>query len=208
MSKRRFFWIDLEMTGLDPAVDRILEAAVIIADKQLNPLFEWETAVAQDPALLEGMSDWCKHHHAASGLIERVPAGISEDALDAKLAEIAQTYFKKTNPVIICGNSIAQDRKFIDRYLPRFAARLHYRMLDVSSFKIVFREMLGREFVKSNAHRAIEDIRESMAELKYYMSAIDASKLAPIDNTPKPQQADTSDDDEPEEAAAGKIVES
>lgn len=204
MSKRRFCWIDLEMTGLDPATDRILEAAVIVADKQLNPVFEWETAVAQDPALLEGMSDWCKHHHAASGLIERVPGGISEDDLDAKLAEIVQTYFKKTNPVIICGNSIAQDRKFIDRYLPRFAARLHYRMLDVSSFKIVFREMLGREFAKSNTHRAIDDIRESMAELKYYMSAIDASKLAPIDNTPKSPQTDApTADDEPEEAAAG-----
>lgn len=173
------------MTGLDPEADRIVEAAVIITNKQLEPVFEWESAVRQDTAVLDAMNDWCKHHHTESGLLHRIPHGITEEQLDAKLAEIAQTHFKKTNPVVICGNSIAQDRKFIDRYLPRFASRLHYRMLDVSSFKIVFREMLGREFKKRNTHRALDDIRESISELRYYMGAIDATGLEPIDNTPK-----------------------
>ena len=173
------------MTGLDPESDRILEAAVIITNKQLESVFEWETAVKQPDEVLESMNDWCKHHHEESGLLKRVPEGISEQALDDKLDEIVVAHFKKKNPVVICGNSISQDRRFIDRYLPKFAARLHYRMLDVSSFKIVFREMLGREFKKQNSHRALDDIRESIAELKHYMSAIDASNLPPIDNTPK-----------------------
>lgn len=185
MSKRRYFWIDLEMTGLDPAKDRIVEAAVIVTNKLLEPVFEWESPVRQPQEILDGMNDWCKRHHAASGLLERIQEGITENELDATLSEIALKHFKKKNPCVIAGNSIAQDRKFIDAYLPTFSSRLHYRMLDVSSFKIVFREMLGREFKKQNTHRAIDDIRESIAELKHYMSAIDASHLPPIDNTPK-----------------------
>lgn len=188
MSKRRYCWIDLEMTGLDPLKDRIVEAAVIITDKTLKPVFEWESAVAQSQTVLDDMNDWCKHHHSASGLLDRIPSGITEQELDEKLAEITLTHFKKTNPVVICGNSISQDRKFIDQYLPKFSERLHYRMLDVSSFKIVFREMLGREFKKENTHRALDDIRESIAELKHYMKAIDPSGMAMIDNTPKKKE--------------------
>mgnify|MGYP003987577009 FL=1 len=190
MSKRRFCWIDLEMTGLDPNVDRILEAGIIVTDKFLEPVFEWETAVTQPSQVLENMNDWCKHHHAKSGLIDRIPKGISEDELDERLAEIILTHFEKKNPVVICGNSISQDRKFIDQYLPKFSERLHYRMLDVSSFKIVYREMLGRDFKKQNTHRALEDIKESIAELKYYMSAIDPSGLSSIDNSHSPPKAE------------------
>ena len=174
------------MTGLDPEVDRILEAGVIITDKYLEPVFEWETAVYQSPEVLESMNDWCKFHHYESGLLERVPEGMSEEDLDRTLSEIAIQHFKKKNPVVICGNSIAQDRKFIDKYLPKLAERLHYRMLDVSSFKIVFREMLGREFKKAKSHRALDDIRESIAEMKYYMGAIDPSDLSLIDNSHSP----------------------
>ena len=116
---------------------------------------------------------------------------MGREALDDKLAEITLAHFKKKNPVVICGNSISQDRKFIDRYLPKFSERLHYRMLDVSSFKIVFREMLGREFIKQNTHRALDDIRESIAELKYYMTAIDESELNLIDHTPKAEREAT-----------------
>ena len=191
MSKRRFCWIDLEMTGLDPETDRILEVAIIVTNKKLEPVFEWETAVKQSSETLESMNDWCKHHHKESGLLDRVSTGISEADLDDRLAEITLKHFKKKNPVVICGNSISQDRKFIDRYLPKFAERLHYRMLDVTSLKIVFREMLGREFVKQNTHRALDDIRESIAELKYYMSAIDPTKLAPIDNSPSSEREPT-----------------
>ena len=204
MSKRRYCWIDLEMTGLDPTTDRIIEVGVIITNKQLEPVFEWESAIFQPAETLENMNEWCKHHHTASGLLERVPQGITEQQLDDKLAEITLKYFKKTNPCIICGNSIAQDRKFIDRYLPQFAQRIHYRMLDVSSFKIVFREMLGREFKKQNTHRALDDIKESIAELKYYMSAIDPSGLSLIDHTPKSERSAAS----AEEAELEEVEES
>ena len=194
MSKRRFCWIDLEMTGLDPVNDRILEAAVIVTNKQLEPVFEWDTPVFQTPEVLEKMNEWCKHHHAVSGLIDRVPNGKTEASLDERLCEIAQVHFKKKNPVVICGNSISQDRKFIDAYLPLFASKLHYRMLDVSSLKIVFREMLGREFKKNNTHRALDDIRESIAELKYYMSSIDPSELALINNEAEGLVTDSTED--------------
>lgn len=181
------------MTGLDAETDRIVEAAVIITNKQLEPVFEWESPVKQPQEVLDGMNDWCKHHHSESGLLDRIHTGITEEELDAKLGEITLKYFKKKNPCVIAGNSIHQDRKFIERYLPNFAARLHYRMLDVSSFKIVFREMMGREFKKQNTHRALDDIRESIAELKYYMGAIDASHLDPIDNTPKAEREASSE---------------
>ena len=104
------------MTGLDPDIDRILEAGVIVTDKFLEPVYEWETTVYQSPEVLESMNDWCKHHHGESGLLERVPGGISEEDLDRTLGEIAIKHFKKKNPVVICGNSIAQDRKFIDKW--------------------------------------------------------------------------------------------
>jgi len=182
------------MTGLDPVNDRILEAAVIVTNKQLEPVFEWDTPVFQTPEVLEKMNEWCKHHHAVSGLIDRVPNGKTEASLDERLCEIAQVHFKKKNPVVICGNSISQDRKFIDAYLPLFASKLHYRMLDVSSLKIVFREMLGREFKKNNTHRALDDIRESIAELKYYMSSIDPSELALINNEAEGLVTDSTED--------------
>ena len=171
-------WLDLEMTGLDPAADRILEAALIVTGRDFGEvLTEWETAVVQPPELLAGMNEWCQRTHAASGLLDRVPGGITEEALDARLAASVEAYWGEV-PVILCGNSIGQDRKFVDRYLPRFAAKLHYRMLDVSSFKVLVQELYGKKFAKRNTHRALDDIRESIGELRYYLNAFDPEKLA------------------------------
>ena len=164
-----FFWLDLEMTGLDASTDRILEAAVIVTDRDWNEVKVWESAVFQPDAVLAGMNDWCKTHHAASGLLDRVAGGISENELDATLADIGKQYWGEV-PVILCGNSIHQDRKFVDRYLPGFASCLHYRMLDVSSFKVAFSELHAISFKKENTHRALDDIRESLAEFRYYLS--------------------------------------
>lgn len=162
-----FLWLDLEMTGLEATRDRILEAAVIITDRQWQELECWETAVCQPAEVLAGMNDWCQQHHRDSGLLERVPEGISESALDARLTDCVARHFGDV-PAILCGNSIHQDRKFIDRYLPQFASRLHYRMLDVSSFKVLFQEVYGQHYPKQNRHRALDDIRESIAELSFY----------------------------------------
>lgn len=166
-----FFWIDLEMTGLHAATDRILEAAVIVTDHEWHEVETYETAVWQPAEVLAGMGDWCQRHHRASGLLDRVPEGINEVELDAALEGLCEQYWGSV-PVILCGNSIHQDRKFIDHYLPLFGAKLHYRMLDVSSFKVAFKELYGVGFEKKNSHRALDDIRESLAEFRYYLKAI------------------------------------
>ncbi len=166
-----FFWLDLEMTGLNPIDDRILESAYIITDKTLREITMGDTAVYQTPEVLAGMNDWCQKTHRESGLVDRVPGGISEAALDEALLEVVNLHFGE-EPVILAGNSIGQDRKFVDKYLPKFAARLHYRMLDVSSFKVVYQTCYTQRFEKQNTHRALDDIRESIAELRHYMSFI------------------------------------
>jgi len=171
MVDKHFFWLDLEMSGLNPEVDKILEAAVVITDKELSSEFSFETTVFQTPEVLEKMNDWCKEHHVKSGLTNRVPDGISENELDKKLCEIVDTYFKDES-VILCGNSIAHDRKFVEAYLPAYTAKLHYRMLDVSSLKIVFQEIYGKRYAKKNSHRALDDINESIEELKFYLDCI------------------------------------
>ncbi|GHB90816.1 oligoribonuclease [Cerasicoccus arenae] len=171
-------WLDLEMTGLDSLTDRIIEAAVIVTSPDFSEtLNEWETAVFQPPEVLASMDEWCQKTHGASGLTERVPHGITEDALDEKLAATVDQFWSE-KPVILCGNSIGQDRKFVDRYLPRFASKLHYRMLDVSSFKVVFQERYDQSFPKRGTHRALDDIRESIAELQFYLQAVDVTRLS------------------------------
>ena len=173
---QRLFWLDMEMTGLEPSRDRILEAAVVVTDLQFSVVQSYETAVFQTPELLAGMDTWCKDTHGKSGLTARVPSGISEQLLDEQLEQLSTQQFGK-DKVVLCGNSIGQDRKFVEAYLPRFSARLHYRMLDVSSFKIVFENLFRKKFKKENKHTALADIHESINELKYYLPFLDLAKL-------------------------------
>ena len=161
-------WLDLEMTGLDASRDLILEAAAIVTDLEFRELTQLEEVVFQPPEVLSRMDDWCKKNHGESGLLAKVPGGISEHELDTKLFQMLTVHVPKGRP-ILAGNSIAQDRKFVDRYLPQFAKRLHYRMLDVSSFKVIFESKYGIKYKKQNKHRALDDIRESIAELKLYL---------------------------------------
>ncbi|WP_309395942.1 oligoribonuclease [Cerasicoccus maritimus] len=167
-------WLDLEMTGLDPVNDRILEAALIVTSADFNEvLAEWETAVFQTPEVLASMNDWCQKTHKESGLVDRVPGGVTEQALDEMLVKTVEPYWGE-QPIILSGNSIGQDRKFVDRYLPKFASKLHYRMLDVSSFKVVFQERYDLRFPKQGTHRALDDICESIGELKFYLERVQA----------------------------------
>jgi len=171
------FWLDMEMTGLEVEQHRILEAAVIVTDWSLKPMKTFSSAVFQDAASLAQMDEWCVKTHTASGLLSRVPDGLTETQLEQALHQLADGFFGPNEKIVLCGNSIGQDRKFIDKYLPGFSSRLHYRMLDVSSFKIVFENAYQQKFKKKNKHEALGDIEESIAEFRFYLGFLDRSKL-------------------------------
>lgn len=165
-------WLDLEMTGLDPAQDHILEIATIVTDSELVILAEGPViAIHQPAAILEGMDEWNRTHHGASGLLARVNASAFTvtDAEAATLAFLAEWVPAGASP--LCGNSICQDRRFLARWMPRFDAYCHYRNLDVSTLKILAQRWapaVADSFKKENQHLALADIRESIDELRHY----------------------------------------
>lgn len=177
--KKHLFWIDLEMTGLDENRDHVLEVAVMITDIELNPVAEYERVVFQPQEIVDEMNDWCKDHHGKSGLTAAIPNGKPIDEVENDLLELSKKYFNHDERIVLVGNSVGNDRRFIDKYMPRFAAKLHYRLVDVSSFKEIYRDRYGIKFEKKNAHRALGDITESINELKHYLSFVDP--------TPKPK---------------------
>ncbi|MBI2340136.1 MAG: oligoribonuclease, partial [Deltaproteobacteria bacterium] len=169
---KKFFWHDMEMTGLDEKTDSILEVAVAVTDLDLNILEEYNKVVFQPPEALERMNKWCKKTHGASGLTKAVATGLPLSQVEEDVLQIINRHFRKDEEVVLSGNSIYNDRRFIEKYLPKIAKRLHYRMIDVSSYKEVFREKYGIEVKKSENHRALEDVREAIAELKTYLNHV------------------------------------
>lgn len=169
---QRLLWIDLEMTGLDDHIHHILEVAAVVTDMDFNIEEELQRVVFQPPEVLALMDEWCVKTHGASGLTARVPQGTPLAQVEADLVGLLDRHFKKDFRIVLCGNSIGNDRRFIDRYLPRVASHLHYRMIDVSSFKEIFREKYGVQVKKENKHRAVDDIRASIEELKTYLSYV------------------------------------
>jgi oligoribonuclease len=167
---KKLLWIDMEMTGLDPEREVILEVAAIVTDLDLNELDTYEAVFKQPASFLESMDDWNKKHHGESGLAARVPNGREPGLIEDDLLAFVEKNFDE-RPVI-AGNSIAQDRSFIDRHLPRLAGKLHYRMLDVTAWKIIMTSRFGLHFDKKKAHRAQDDIRESIGELRYYLQHV------------------------------------
>ncbi|USE36505.1 oligoribonuclease [Endozoicomonas sp. SCSIO W0465] len=165
-------WIDLEMTGLDPVNDRILEIATIVTDGQLNILEEGPViAVHQNNEVLDGMNEWCVNTHGATGLADRVRAStISERQAEQMTLDFLRKYVDQgISPM--CGNSIGQDRRFLWRYMPELNDYFHYRNIDVSTLKELARRWkpeLLTQFTKQGTHLALEDIRESIAELRFY----------------------------------------
>ena len=170
MRKAKLLWIDLEMTGLDPEKDQILELAAIATDWDLEPIAEM-TAVVKVPEELmkERMVGefWEKNTESRDELMKQNAEGESAEKVEKKLVEFMEKYFGKE--IILAGNSIHQDRKFIDKEWLEVSKRLHYRMLDVSAWKVVMEGKFGKKFVKREAHRALEDIKGSIEELSWYL---------------------------------------
>lgn len=165
-------WIDLEMTGLRPEQDYVLEIATIVTDQELNILAEGPVlAIHQADEVLAAMDEWNQTHHGQSGLVERVRQSTIDEAVatDLTLAFLQQWVPAGASPM--CGNSVGQDRRFLYRHLPRLEAFFHYRNLDVSTVKILAQRwypQVAAGLVKGEAHLALADIRESIAELRYY----------------------------------------
>jgi len=167
----RLVWIDLEMTGLDVSRESIIEIATVVTDGELNILAQGPNlAVKVDDALLDGMDEWNTSHHTASGLVERVKTvGVSiEEAVQQTLEFLQHWVEKGTAP--LCGNSVWNDKKFMEKEMPALVEHLHYRMIDVSTVKELARRWypdVGR-YEKKGAHLALDDILESIEELRYF----------------------------------------
>ncbi len=165
-------WVDLEMTGLDPERDVVIEIATIITDSDLNTLAEGPViALHQSEARLDNMDEWNTTHHNRSGLVDRVKASKhnEQSATEETLAFMEQWVPPGASPM--CGNSICQDRRFMVRHLPQLEPFFHYRNLDVSTLKILmqrWRPELEAGITKTGAHLALDDIRESIEEMRYY----------------------------------------
>ncbi|GAB4222239.1 MAG: oligoribonuclease [Francisella sp.] len=167
-------WLDLEMTGLDVDSCKIIEIAAIITDKNLNIIAEAEPiAIYQPDEVLATMNDWCVKTHTSTGLLQRVQSSTvsTEDAECQILDFIKEFVTYKSSP--LCGNSIWQDRRFLAKYMPKIDDYCHYRVLDVTTLKLLNKYWGdGKDFDKQNTHKALDDIRESIAELKYYRQKI------------------------------------
>jgi len=173
--QNRLIWIDLEMTGLEPEQDVIIEIATLVTDEQLNILAEGPViAVHQPENALQGMDEWNQTHHGASGLLDRVRASLhsTAEAEQLTLDFLRQWSEKRSSPM--CGNSICQDRRFLARHMPKLEDFFHYRNLDVSTVKELARRWYPAvpNFEKAGAHRALDDIRASLDELRYYRETV------------------------------------
>ncbi|XP_068096943.1 oligoribonuclease, mitochondrial [Hyperolius riggenbachi] len=175
--EQRMVWVDLEMTGLDIKKDEIIEMACIITDSELNILAEGPNLIIKQPdELLDGMSEWCKEHHGQSGLTEAVRN--SKVSLPQAEYEFL-SFIRQNTPPGVCplaGNSVHVDKVFLNKYMPQFMRHLHYRIVDVSTIKELCRRWYPVEYElapkKASSHRALDDIQESIKELRFYREHI------------------------------------
>jgi oligoribonuclease len=175
-SKKHLVWIDCEMTGLDPTHDGLLEIATIVTNYDLEIIARGpELAIRQSEAKLAGMDSWNKRTHKKSGLLDRVrQEGVPvAEAEKQTLAFVKRHCYVRTAP--LCGNSIGQDKRFLVKYMPKLHDFLHYKVVDVSSIKLLASEWYGRKYEapkKQELHRALADIEESIEELRYYRDTV------------------------------------
>ena len=171
MKKANLLWVDLEMTGLDPAKDKICEVAAIATDMKLNEIAKYEAVVKVDDKLMQDRMTgefWEKNAKTRDALITQNQNGKPVKEVEQELLGFINQYC--TKELYLAGNSIHQDRTFIEREMPKLNAKLHYRMLDVSAWKIYFENALHKKFTKPENHRALDDINGSIEELKWYLT--------------------------------------
>lgn len=171
----KLLWMDLEMTGLDPVEDRILEVAVIATDWDMNEIATYEAVKKVGPNLVKkrmAIPFWEKFSDVRDALVSQNLSGKNGRTVENELLEFIDKHFDPTERIILAGNSIHQDRKFVENEWGRLNERLHYRMLDVTAWKVVFEGKYRKKFAKPEQHRALEDIRGSIMELKYYLGKV------------------------------------
>ncbi len=171
MKKAKLFWVDLEMTGLDPTKDKICEVAAIATDMELNEIARFEAITKVDEKLMDErmVGDfWEKNSSSRDALKSQNHNGKPIEEVERELLSFIDENYGKE--IYLAGNSIHQDRKFIEREMPELNKRLHYRMLDVSAWKIYFENALNKKFTKPDNHRALDDINGSIEELKWYLT--------------------------------------
>lgn len=186
----RLVWIDCEMTGLDVAVDQLVEIAVVVTDFELNPLDEgFQVVIRPDASALENMNDFVTQMHRTSGLLEEIPGGISVAEAEFQALEYIQRFAPVEGKAPLAGNTIGTDRAFLARYMPRLDRWLHYRNVDVSSIKELSRRWYPRVYfnapAKNGGHRALADIQESIRELAYYREAVFVAQPGPSSDDAK-----------------------
>lgn len=179
----KLLWVDLEMTGLDADNDVIIEVAAEVTDWTFQTLASYEAVVWQPEARLNSMNEWAANQHAISGLTERVRSeGKAEKDVITQLTEFIRENFGD-EPAVLAGNSIHNDRIFIKKWWPEVDSLLHYRMLDVSSWKLVMQGKYNVAFAKNDAHRAFDDIQASIAELQFYIEWFAKNDVTDMTNT-------------------------
>ncbi|MEU6342145.1 oligoribonuclease [Streptomyces sp. NPDC046977] len=184
----RMVWIDCEMTGLSLAQDALIEVAALVTDSELNVLGEGVDIVIRPPAeALESMPDIVRTMHTASGLLQELDGGVTLEEAEKLVLDYVRQYVREPRKAPLCGNSVSTDRGFLARDMPTLEQHLHYRIVDVSSIKELSRRWYPRAYFaspdKNGNHRALADIRESIAELRYYREAVFVPQPGPDTET-------------------------
>jgi len=172
IAKADLLWLDMEMTGLDFERDRVLEVGAIATNWKLEEIARFTAAVRVSARLMKKRMQgefWDENSEVRDRLLAQNSSGEPAKAVEENLIKFLNKYFDRKQPIIMAGNSIWNDRRFIEKYWPKLYKKLHYRMLDVTAWKLIFENKFGSKFTKPDAHHAIEDIEGSIAELKQYL---------------------------------------